>query len=507
MPIMYTLIAKLRAMDKTNRFASALLGVFILASATFMINYQRPSGMFWDENYYLTAVQKYTDGYVFFESHPPLGKMFMALGENVFARNTHLDRSAFTQTEKIDTVPKGYSFLGVRFFPVLFAVFGAVMFFLILNRLIRKPFFAFVFSGFYIFENAFVLHSRGAMLDSTQLFFIFCSIALFIRYTDSNKALNLRQYFGLATIIGLAIMVKLNASFMLLLFPVLFFYEHRASIKEHWFCQKKFFWLDLVKKTLVSTGAIALITFVVFMLHFALGNTLPGGQKQKISPEYRTIIARGETGNPLNFPVMFRDYVNYMSSYHDTVPKFRKYDETDNGSRPITWPFGEKSIRYRWNKSGGQVQYLYLQGNPVIWISGLIGLALAFVLLVGRVVFRTNKPETAAKTRLFWYIAFFFGLYAIYMAMIMRIDRVMYLYHYFIPLFFSLFIASLVFAYLFEDKIASNNPVLITAGVIFLLEIIATFIFFMPLTYYFPLTTREFLQRAWLDIWELKYVQ
>ena len=197
MPFMFTLAAKLRAMDKTNRFSAALVAVFVLASATFMINYHRPSGMFWDENYYLTAVQKYTDGYVFFESHPPLGKLFMALGENVFGRNDHLDRSAFTLTEKIDTVPKGYSFIGVRFFPVLFAVLGAVLFFLILNRLIGKPFFAFIFSGFYVFENAFILHSRGAMLDSTQLFFIFAAIALFIRYTDGGRPI--RQQIGRAS--------------------------------------------------------------------------------------------------------------------------------------------------------------------------------------------------------------------------------------------------------------------------------------------------------------------
>lgn len=506
MPFMFTLAARLRAMDKTNRFSAALVAVFVLASATFMINYHRPSGMFWDENYYLTAVQKYTDGYVFFESHPPLGKLFMALGENVFGRNDHLDRSAFTLTEKIDTVPKGYSFIGVRFFPVLFAVLGAVLFFLILNRLIGKPFFAFIFSGFYVFENAFILHSRGAMLDSTQLFFIFAAIALFIRYTDSGRPLRQRQYFGLGAVIGLAIMVKLNAAFLLLLFPVLFLYEHRASIRERWFRQRAAFWLDLLKKTAVSAGAIALVAFAVFMVHFSLGDRIPGGQTQKISPEYRSIIARGETGNIFNFPIMLRDYVAYMSSYHENVPKFRKYDESDNGSRPITWPFGEKSIRYRWNKTGGHVQYLYLQGNPVIWISGLIGLALAFALVSGRLVFR-HRPEDAARNRLFWYIAFFFGLYAIYMAMIMRIDRVMYLYHYFIPLFFSLFLAALVFAYIFREKVEQGDRVLMIGCGIFFIEILAAFVFFMPLTYYFPLTTREFLQRTWLDIWELKYVQ
>lgn len=503
MPFVYTLIARLRSLDRTNRLAAALVAVFILASATLMINYQRPSGLFWDENYYLTAVQKYTDGAVFFESHPPLGKLFMALGDNLFAKNNHLDRSAFIMSEKIDTVPAGYSFLGVRFFPVLFAVLGAVVFFLILYQLIGKAFIAFIFSCLYIFDNAWVLHSRSAMLDSTQFFFILLTIAMFIRLVEQKKELRVRDYFWLSIPAGMAIMVKLNASFILLLFPVLFIYEYRERIRATWLRQKKAFWMSLIKKSLVAGGGVLLIGFAVFMTHFALGQRIPGGQAQKISAEYRDIIARGATANPLNFPVMMRDYIDYMSSYHKNVPKFRKYDENDNGSRAINWPFGEKSIRYRWNKNGGQVQYLYLQGNPVVWISGLIGLALAFVLVAGRSFFRLAVSDT----RLFWYIAFFFGLYAVYMGAILRIDRVMYLYHYFIPLFFSLILAALVFAYIFKQQIERDDRVLLTACGFYFIEIVATFAFFMPLTYYFPLTTREFLQRAWLDIWELKYVQ
>jgi dolichyl-phosphate-mannose--protein O-mannosyl transferase len=496
-------ISRIKALDAKQRYTLALFFVLFFAITTFMPNYHRPSNLFWDENYYLTAVQKYTDRMVFFESHPPLGKLIMALGENIFARNTHLDLQAFTETEKITSIPKGYSFFGVRFFPVLFAVFGAVLFFMILYRLIGKSFFAFIFSSYYIFDNAWVLHSRGAMLDSIQFFFILAAILLFIHLVEKKSFIRVRDYFALACLCSLAIMVKVNAIFMLILFPILFIYEYRQQIRERWLKQDKKFWWSLGKKSAIAALGLVLIGFTVFMIHFSLGKQIPGGHRQAISPEYRAIIDKGGTSNPLNFPIMLRDHIVYMHKYHSTVPKFRKYDEKSFGSRPITWALGEKSIRYRWAKNDGKVRYLYLQGNPVVWMSGLIGLALAFALLTGRALFKL----TITNSRLFWYIALFFGLYAVYMASVMRVDRVLYLYHYFIPLFFSLFMAALIFTYFFQKKIEEGDRILVTACGIYFAEIVATFIFFMPLTYYLPLTTKEFLQRAWLDIWELKYVQ
>jgi dolichyl-phosphate-mannose-protein mannosyltransferase len=503
MPFIITFMNRIRAMSGKRRYNIAVIIVLLLAAASFMTFYHLPYHLFWDENYYLTAVQKYSEGTAFFESHPPLGKLIIALGEAIFAPNKGLDCHEFTETEKIDSIPKGYSFIGVRFFPVLFAVMGAALFFMIMYKLLGRAFYAFIFSALYIFENAWIVHSRGAMLDGIQFFFILGALLYFICLIEKKRPIRILEYCILACISGLALAVKVNGAFIFILFPILFIYEYRREIRQHWLRQNRVFWYTLAKKTLAAMAGLAGVIFIVFMIHFSLGNHLPSKLKQKFSPEYRSILAKGGTGNPFNFPIMFRDYFAYMSKYHDTVPKFNKYSESDNGSRPLTWPLGEKSIRYRYAKKDGRTSYLYLQGNPVIWFSGLIGLGFAFVLIMGRVFFKL--PIT--NTRLFWYIVFFFGLYVAYMASMLRIDRVMYLYHYFIPLFFSLFIAALIFAYFFHKKMEESNRVLITACWIYFAEIIICYAFFMPLTYYFPLSTREFLQRTWLNIWELKYVQ
>ena len=82
-------------------------------------------------------------------------------------------------------------------------------------------------------------------------------------------------------------------------------------------------------------------------------------------------------------------------------------------------------------KSDGGVRYMYLQVNPITWFLGLSGIILSLILIIGRVFFKTPIKNK----NLFYLITAFATLYLIYMAIMLRIERVMYLYHYFILLF------------------------------------------------------------------------
>ncbi|MCK4907948.1 MAG: phospholipid carrier-dependent glycosyltransferase, partial [Spirochaetes bacterium] len=55
--------------------------VLILSLVTFFSYYQFPNYVFWDENYHIASAQKYINGVMFMEPHPPLGKMIIAAGE------------------------------------------------------------------------------------------------------------------------------------------------------------------------------------------------------------------------------------------------------------------------------------------------------------------------------------------------------------------------------------------------------------------------------------------
>jgi hypothetical protein len=89
-----------------------------------------------------------------------------------------------------------------------------------------------------------------------------------------------------------------------------------------------------------------------------------------------------------------------------------------------------------------------------------------------------------------------------YMGVMVSLDRVMYLYHYFIPFIFSLTLAALTLREL-RGSWLSVRWIRISAGSLFLVAVVASFRFFSPLTYATPLTNEEFSRRSWFRLWDL----
>lgn len=485
--------------------------VFLLASLVLLIsfftyfrNYSYPANLFWDENYHITSAQKYIDHVFFMGDHPPLGKMFIALGEYILHPNTRLDTRYFLTTDYISEVPQGFSFAGVRFFPTLFACLSSVLFFLILARLSRRPFLSFLFSSLYLFENAIIVHSRGAMLESTQLFFVLGFILYFIhlfdRVTDTNK-LTSRQYLFFGFLFGLAMAVKLNSFMSVVFFVMLVLYEELqvGQLKKG----KHFHILKVVIRRAIPFGLASLLIFIgIYYLHFALATTPRDNRYYEALPPYKAIINSRQTASPKYVLYEFIQNINYIFHYESGVPKYDVCKPGENGSLPVTWPFGDKGINYRWLTSGGKAHYLYLQGNPVIWFLGLVGLFLSINILTASVVLHV-KPK---DKRLYTYIMVFLFYYLAYMASVMSLQRVMYLYHYFMALMASLILFFLVIVYLAEEQMKKKDMTVygVTLGLVFL--IVAAYLFFSPLTYYGPLTAAQFHLRDWFPFWGLKSV-
>ena len=477
---------------KNRELLSYLVAVVIIAIATYVSNYYNPAAVFWDENYHIASAQKYIAGVMYMEPHPPLGKLFIALGEWLLNPNEGKDLLYFTQTDYIKKFPEGYSFVGVRLFPTLFGAASAPLFFMILYRISKHAEYSFLFSALYLFANAFILQSRSAMLEATQIFFIFSTILYFIILLDRERV-TFKHYFILGLWMGLATAVKLNGLILTLLYP--FLYLYLLDPKESIYGQIKYFILNGIG---VVAGIIS-IFIVVFYIHFALTDTL-GKKHYRASPEYIKILQEKRNSSLTSFPTMMKDNIIYMANYAKGVPKYNPCKKNENGSLASTWPFGNKSINYRWAKKDGKVRYLYLQSNPVIWFSVVVAMILAIALLLGRFVFGLHVKDR----RLFYLIGIFTTMYLSYMITMFNIERVMYLYHYFIALFFGTFVLFLLFNYIFKEQIASKSRLLYIAVLLFVAEIIFAYWWFSPFTYYRPLTTLEFMDRVWFDFWKLK---
>ncbi|MBN1523985.1 MAG: phospholipid carrier-dependent glycosyltransferase [Spirochaetales bacterium] len=512
------LLPKVRNMlfsDKKHVTAGFALVILIISFFTFFVGYERPAALFWDENYHIPSAEKYIQGKMFMECHPPLGKLLIAFGEVLLSPNKTIDKSALAQTDYTASVPGNLSFAGYRFFPVLFAMSGAVFFFLILFFISKNNILSFAGSFLYLFDNALIVHFRGAMLDGIQLFFILAAIVCFLYSLQTEKKLKWVNYAVMGIFTGLAISVKLNSAIIIPLFVFLFGYEYRTKLHElyqHLFIDKsikkafgKFFFL--CRKSLIriaqSVPAVIVVFLLVFFIHTSLGQTLLPGNTYKASPAYKEAVAKKEPLSLLNFPVMLFDNLYYISTYHEGVPKLDGTNPNENGSHPFSWPLGGKTINYRWEKSAGTVKYLYLAGNPVIWTVGLVGLLLGFILVAGKFIFKT--PITHRK--LFFLISVFLFLYISYMAAMAGIDRVMYLYHYLIPLQFSTILSFLIFFYIYRENIKEKNLKVFVSIILICFMIVKTFLFFSPLTYYKGLTTTQFKAREWSEYWRMKHVE
>jgi dolichyl-phosphate-mannose--protein O-mannosyl transferase len=490
-----------------------LYGLLVLTVAffTYFRHYDQPADLFWDENYHIASAQKYLDRVMFMEPHPPLGKMFIALGEHLFKPNRGLDRSSFLTTDYVKNVPRGYSFRGVRFFPTLFATLSGVVFFFILFAISKNAIISLLFSSLYLFENAFIVHSRGAMLEGVQMFFTLLSLWYFLVLLDKSRVVA-RHYLLLGLLVGLNVSVKLNGLLLLWLFPALFFFRRRLGLilkagRDFVLNGETGEFLpvlkDLVFQGLTFVLAAGGVLLGSYYLHYRLGQKAIPGRYYQASDGYRRVIDSGAAGSLAGFPVALRDNLRFIPYFEKGVPKYDVCKKGENGSLPFTWPFGNKSINYRWEKSGGgAVKYLYLQGNPLIWFSGLIGLLLAVSLVVSRVFFGLKVSDR----RLFFLIKTFLFLYVVYMYAVARLRRVLYLYHYFIPLTISLLLAFTIFNYLFGERIKRRDRRLLLGVGVFAAAVILVYAFFAPLTYYRPLTTAQFQARQWFTFWKLEPV-
>jgi dolichyl-phosphate-mannose-protein mannosyltransferase len=470
--------------------------VLITSFFSYFYRYNFPASPFWDEPYHIAAAQKYMNGVFFMEPHPPLGKLLIALGEKITKSNSLEKNSAFLQTDYATSLGEGYSFTGYRLFPALLGWLTAPLLFFIFLWFTRNPALSTIFSFLYIFDNAQIVHSRGAMVDSPATFLGVAMILLFLHIQDSSnknlwKLSILSSFFGIA--FGLIMATKLVGLIFILLFPCVIYQLFPSTRK-----------IVLFLSISVLSAIIAYVA--VWHTHFSIAKTivpeLHTNGYYTSSEEYKSYLTTGTTSSLRHFGLMLRDSFAYMDQYEKGVPRLDLCKQDENGSPSYYWPFGARTINYRWEKSGDDMRYLYLQSNPVGWACGLIGIVLAAFLLLTR-VFNPTKE----KLQHGFLLLVFYGLYVGYMIAISLIPRVMYLYHYFIPLLLSyiLFVLAIInIRYVGRWKVDENRRLL--AMTFLAIAIFGAYQAYKPLTYYEPISGKSVERLSIVPLWELTCV-
>lgn len=477
----------------------ALGMVTILAYCTYVHGYHQPAELFWDENYHIASAQKYIHQVHFMEPHPPLGKLLIAAGEVLLQPEGNGASDQFIGTDYGRYIPDDFSFAGYRLFPTLLAWAVAPLLFGIFYLLTGSNLFALLLSLLYVFENANIVHSRSAMLESTLLFFCCSMILLWLllrRQTEDGRSLRLQSVL-MGAAFGGAVTTKVNGLIMILLIL--------ALIVEYWPRTQL-----IAKTVLFQVIGFAIVFVSVWHVHFMLGSniqhSLPDGGYYQASAEYKEILADGTNRALWNFPVMLRDSMKFLPHYQRGVPKLDLCKSGENGSPYFLWPFGGRSINYRWETPGGDdapYRYLYLQVNPVAWWLGLLGVVLAAALLLAHLLLPLQKPLKQP-----YLLTVFLGMYASYMITMSQVTRVMYLYHYFIPLIFSFILFGLCIVeirkfWTWNITTKQRTHILLACSVL----IFGGYQTYRPLTYYEPIKDAQVQKRNILKVWDLRCVK
>jgi dolichyl-phosphate-mannose--protein O-mannosyl transferase len=173
-------------------------------------------------------------------------------------------------------------------------------------------------------------------------------------------------------------------------------------------------------------------------------------------------------------------YYQYMK--HDFTGEVKT---EPNGSQPILWPFMSKAINYRWDFDGHRTAYTQMLGNPVNWGLGLVGVMGSLIMVIRR-RFRDETPE---ETRDLDLSEALLAMYAVFMAVhiYLGLQRVMYIYHYFIGLGLSFMLTALLFRILARRfALLARHRFTILCGLSLLIA--GSFLFYAPLTYHQQMT-------------------
>jgi dolichyl-phosphate-mannose--protein O-mannosyl transferase len=373
--------------------------VVALSFFTYFYRYDQPKAVYWDENYHISAAQKYLNGVYFMEPHPPLGKLLIAAGEALFDANPGKDDN-FIGTDYGRDFPAGFSFVGYRFFPALMAWLTAPLFFFIFLLITRNPLQSTFLSFLYIFDTALIVHLRGAMLESALLFFSTSMTLAFLLLLEYRS--NKRVFFWSALLFGVSFACIMTTKILGLIFILMIPYV----LWRLWPDKQR-----ILQFIGVAGWSFLLVYCAVWYIHIANGKTihpsLPDQGYYQASSQHKQILDNHGTSALGAFPLLLRDHLQFVHHYESGAPRLDLCKVDENGSPWFMWPFGGRTINYRWETPNGSAhRYLYLVPNPVVWFAGLIAVLLAIALFVVRGI--ATVQESVQQKSLF---LFFLALY------------------------------------------------------------------------------------------------
>lgn len=403
-----------------------------------------PNAVVFDEVHFGKFVSSYFTHSYYFDIHPPLGKLLIALAAKI---------GGFHAGFSFDEIGRTYGslpYVALRFLPNLAGAFiplAAFWFFREFGLEKRTAFFA---GLMLVLDNALLVQSHFILVDAFLILFGFLGLAAFWRAKNRNYS---RSWLvAAAVLLGLAVSVKWTGLAFLAGALLVLFWDGKV-------CRKT------MASALLMIAVALMIYILPFWIHFALLTASgPGDAFMQLGFQKR------------GFWPKFVELNAVMYGANAELKATHPYS-----SRAYTWPLMIRPV-YFWVKSlaSGLTGRIYLLGNPVVWwLAALSGLAAVF----------SWKPKDTWHKR--WLVVF----WLLNSVPFLFIGRVLFLYHYLPALIFSVGLWAGSLENLWDTKAGRR-----LIGAIAALAFIA-FIFFAPLSYGLPLSEVQYKMRVWLPTW------
>jgi dolichyl-phosphate-mannose-protein mannosyltransferase len=371
-------------------FFVATIGVSLF---THLFKLGWPANVVFDEVYFGNFTHYYANGTYFFDIHPPLGKELLYLGSRL---------SGYHYKEIYSEIGARLNFSQIRrlrFWPCFTGALRAPLMFMTFKLLGVSPWWALTFALFVATDQALISESRYVLIDAYLSMFASLTILLtaFLASRINKMSTQLMIVIGAGLAAGATVSVKFTGGGVALTvaLALMLHYPFFAGVGH----------------VLIAGLCGLLVLFVSFVVHFLLLNHAGNGCIFH-PPDFCAKLERRELG--------------VFEAMTELIPRMLESNfaisESHSYSSPWwSWPFLLGLGTYQWVKDDCQTWAI---GSPIVWWGGTIGLIVWCVAV-------SKNPNIIGTAWLF------FGWAVSYLPFSL-IKRVMWNYHYFIPLLYSL---------------------------------------------------------------------
>lgn len=383
------------------------------------------------------------EGFAYEWTHPPLAKLFMALGMLIFGTNP----------------------FGWRFFGTIFGVGIIILTYLLAKRLFRSQFIATVVSLLLTFETLLFVQSRIGMNDAYFIFFILATFLFLLS----------KRYLLTGLFWGLALASKWTASYFIFILLYFLVYEILMVKPE----MRKEYVKTITLKSLVFFVMVPLIVYISSYLPFFL--TKDENIAEHIDKKSKIVKVEQAICSPV-FSKDFCDKLAIFWSIQQQIYWYHTRLEATHSYQSLwyTWPFDVRPVYYYVGNFDDKIAQIYALGNPAIFWPG--------ILTVGFMIYQLVKqPNFNVGLVLVGYLAFWLPW--------SLSPRIMFIYHY-LP---SIPFLAIMLAFTLERLSRLNRGKLIVA--VYLTLVVSTFIYFYPHVAAWPVSNSFNNTYFWLDSW------